>query len=182
MNLNGKQLLLAAILGSAVLSTLSFALPTEDETYCLSHGGTVENMVAEFNTRAGTIEGFTKSFCTFNLDNGFIAVGLETLSSKTPNIAASFIKTLPRIEKDSPLWRGKYENPGLNVCRNLGGGNIAYHVASGGFKNHLGQSDICVFGDGSMVSSWSLIYIANGRNDYYKVRDAVQPEPMVIKY
>src|SRR3989338_8436350 len=102
-------------------------------------------MPAEFQTGAGLNTGFTKSFCTFHKNGGFIAVGLSTFASDLPNIAASFIKTLPPIGKDSPLWKGKYSNPGANVCKNLGGANIGFNVGSGGFKNKLGQSDICVF-------------------------------------
>ena len=59
-----------------------------------------------------------QKFCTVDNDGGFIAVGLETFSSKEPNIAASFIKILPKVESDSPLWKGKYGNPEMNVCKN----------------------------------------------------------------
>lgn len=179
--LNIKLIVSPAIFATFLFSTTTQAA-VDDADYCIAKSGTVETMVAEFQTSSGTQHGFEKRFCTFNLDNGFIAVGLKTFSSKDPNIAASFIKTLPRIEPGSPLLSGKYSNPSMNVCKNLGGSNIGFNMLSGGFKNKLGQSDICVFGDGSMVSGWSLIYIANGRNDYYKVRDAIRSEPLKLTY
>lgn len=176
-----KSFLIAAILGGIIFSPVTQASP-EDVEYCIAKNGTVETMIAEFQTRGGTKLGFSKKFCTFELDGGFIAVGLSTFSSKEPNIAATFIKMLPRIESGSPLWQGKYANPALNVCKNLGGSNIGFNVMAGGFKNKLGQSDICVFGDGSMISSWSLVYIANGRNEYNKVKEAIRSEPLNITY
>lgn len=178
---NIKLIFTPVILATLLYSTTGQA-SIDDAEYCIAKNGTVETMVAEFQTSGGTQHGFAKRFCTFNYDNGFIAVGLKTFSSKDPNIAASFIKTLPKIEPGSPLLSGKYHNPSMNVCKNLGGSNIGFNMTSGGFANKLGQSDICVFGDGSMVSGWSLIYIANGRNDYYKVRDAIRSEPLKLSY
>lgn len=179
--LNLKFILTPALLATLMYTTASQA-SVDDAAYCISKNGTVESMVAEFSTSGGTKHGFTKKFCTFSLDGGFIAVGLSTLAGTDPNIAASFIKTLPKIEPGSPLLIGKYSNPSMNVCKNLGGANIGFNVPSGGFANKLGQSDVCVFGDGSMVSGWSLIYIANGRTDYYKVRDAIRSEPLRLNY
>jgi hypothetical protein len=176
-----KTFLMTAICGGIIFSQTSLA-SQKDVEYCIAKNGTVETMIAEFETSDGIQHGFSKKFCTFNLDGGFIAVGLKTFSSEKQNIAASFIKILPKIEHDSPLWQGKYANPGINVCKNLGGSNIAFNVVSGGFKNKLGQSDVCVFGDGSMVSSWSLIYMANGRNEYNTVKEAIRSEPLKISY
>lgn len=154
----------------------------EESQYCEDKGGLVEMMPAEYQTAHGVRTGMAQPFCTFQINGGFIAIGLSSFASKKPSIAASFIQTLAPIAKDSPLWRGKYANPGTNVCKNLGGANIGFNVPSGGFKNKLGQSDICVFGDGSMVSSWSLIYMANGREGYGKVKKAVRALPMTVSY
>ena len=42
------------------------------------------------------------------------------------------------------------------------------------------MSDICVFGDNSTVSAWSLIYIAKGRPGYDKVGKTVRSSPLEI--
>lgn len=148
----------------------AYAVPASHEQYCVDNGGKVENLVAEFGTRSGMIPGFKKPFCTFSKDNGYLVIGLETYASQTPNLAATFIKQLPKLEDSSNLWKGEYVNPSLNVCKNLGGTSIVFQVMSGGFLSTLGQTDICVFGDGSMVSAWSLIYMANGRPGYDEVK------------
>ncbi|MGQ3889175.1 hypothetical protein ACQUW5_09115 [Legionella sp. CNM-1927-20] len=172
------------ILISLLFLNLSYADEPNKQTlkeYCELSGGQVERMPAQFNTKTGLVEGFNKDFCTFKIDGGFIAVGLATFAATAPNIAATLIKQLPPISHDSPLFKGKYANPSLNFCKNIGGASIAFLVSSGGFSNELGQTDICVFGDGSMVSGWSLIYIANGRKGYHLVRDKIKAEPLAIK-
>ncbi|WP_419419690.1 hypothetical protein ACNVED_14490 [Legionella sp. D16C41] len=151
------------------------------EDYCYQAGGQVEQMPAQFSTKTGLTEGFKKDFCTFKIDGGFIAVGLETFASPELNIAATLIKKLPPIPSNSPLFKGNYDNPSLNFCKNIGGASIVFLVPNGGFSNALGQTDICVFGDGSMISSWSLIYIANGRTGYSLVKDKTKAEPLAIK-
>ncbi|STX52889.1 Uncharacterised protein [Legionella busanensis] len=172
-----------SILISLLFINLSYADEPNDQSlkeYCEQSSGQVERMPAQFSTKTGLVEGFSKDFCTFKIDGGFIAVGLGTFASTSPNIAATFIKQLPPISHDSPLFKGKYENPSLNFCKNIGGASIAF-LANGGFSNALGQTDMCVFGDGSMVSGWSLIYIANGRKGYHLVRDKIKAEPLAIK-
>ena len=89
------------------------------------------------------------------------------------------MKTMNEIDQASLLWKGKYTNPSHNVCKNIGGTTIGF-VTSGGFSNHLGQTDICIFGDGSMVSAWSLIYMANHREGYDEIRKMVKATPLDI--
>ncbi len=175
------NLSLAAIF---VLSSTAAFSATADLTgayasYCTEADGRVEQMPALFSTQAGRVTGTTKPFCTFSVDHGFIAIGLEAFASDVPSIAATYMKTLQEVTEDSPLWKGKYTNPSLNVCLNLGGTTIGF-VANGGFTNPLGESDICVFGDGSMVSAWSLIYMANHRDGYDHIKNQVKATPMVI--
>jgi len=147
--------------------------------YCVQSGGTVEIMPAEFTTANGLTIGHSKSFCTFTADNGFIVIGLETFASDKPSIAATYIKTLAEIDSTSSLLDGKATNPSYNVCKNLNGTMIGF-VVNGSFTNASGASDICVFGDGSMVSAWSLIYMANHRSGYEEIKQQVQAEPIVI--
>ncbi|WP_367606130.1 hypothetical protein [Legionella sp. W05-934-2] len=159
-----------------------YAIPASWIKHCTDNNGTVEVMPAEFQTGGGTAYGFNQHFCTFDINGGFAVIGLETFASDKSNIAASFTATLPTIDKNSSLWKGPYANPSANVCKNLGGSSIGFNVASGGFSNRLGQCDVCVFGDGSMVSSWTLIYIANGREGYDKIRGAIQSTPLRLSY
>ena len=152
---------------------------TADAKYCIASGGQVENMVAEISTRNGLVKGQSRAFCTFYPDNGFVAVGLETFSDPRPSIAATFMKKMPEIQVGSTLWKGSFSNPSHNVCKNVGGSSIGF-VANGGFSNSLGQSDICVFGDGSMVSAWSLIYMTNHRDGYDRIKNKVKAVPLSI--
>ena len=147
--------------------------------YCAEAGGVVEEMPAEISTGIGLVNGPTKLFCNFNFNHAFLAIGLETFAADEPSIAATFMKKLQDISEDSPLWKGKYTNPSENVCKNLGGATIGF-VSSGGFANKLGQSDMCVFGDGSMVSAWTLIYMANHREGYDDIMAKVKAEPLDI--
>lgn len=150
------------------------------QEYCEQSGGQVEKMVVSYNTHSGHVYGAQKSFCTFYIDKGFVAVGLTSFASSTPNIAATLMKTMPEIDFESALFKGPYQNPSLNVCKNIGGSSVSFFVNGGGFANKVGQNDICVFGDGSMISAWSLIYIANGREGYSLVRDKVRSEPIQL--
>lgn len=157
------------------VSFASHAGGLKQEAYCIDNGGTVEKMIAKYGS---DINGFSKKFCTFSKDNGFVAVGLNAFASKVPNIAATLMTQLPPLADDSPLWEGDFFNPSMNVCKNLGGATISENVVSGGFTNAAGVSDICVFGDTSMVSAWSLIYMANARAQYDEVKNAVASLPI----
>ena len=176
------QTKLAAVLLSAAFMSAASAHTTKVEeysAYCSQSGGVVEQMPAEISTGSGMVKGQTKIFCNFTIQGGFLAMGLETFASDVPSIAATFIKKMDDIAEDSPLLKGKYENPSANFCKNIGGATIGF-VASGGFANDLGQADICVFGDGSMVSGWSLIYMAIHREGYDEVKQKVKAAPMNI--
>ncbi len=148
--------------------------------YCTKASGVVEEMPAIFSTQAGQVIGESRSFCNFSVDDGFISIGLETFASEKPSIAATYMKKLAEITANSPLWKGESSNPAHNVCKNLGGAAIGF-VTSGGFTDQLGESDICVFGDGSMVSGWSLIYMANHRTGYDNIKNQVKAEPLSIR-
>ena len=169
------------LLVGLTLSSMSHAinLPS-DEQYCINKGGWVDTMTAQFSTQTGFVSGFSEKFCLFEKDNGYIAVGLKTYSAVEPNLATTFMKRLPQLDDASPLWKGEYANPSLNVCKNIGGSSISFHVMSGGFTNEKGQNDICVFGDGSMVSAWSLIYMAANRTGYDEVKNNAHSMPLDI--
>ncbi|MDP3562151.1 MAG: hypothetical protein Q8R83_08250 [Legionellaceae bacterium] len=150
-----------------------------DRVYCSQSGGTVEKMAVEYNTSSGFVTGNSRQFCLFTADNGLIVIGLESFAANTPSIAATYMKKLPEIADDSGLFKGVYSNPSFNVCKNLGGAMVGF-VLGGDFTDSHGQSDICVFGDGSMVSAWSLIYMANHRQGYDEIKNKVKAIPLDI--
>lgn len=161
----------------SVLITDVYADSDEDYTpYCEAAGGQVEQMPAKINMEIG----FTKSFCHFTLKNASVLIGLETFASDFPNIAATYMKNLKEITPDSPLWNGNSSNKALNLCKNLGGAEIGFVAGGGGFVDALGESDVCVFGDGSMVSSWSLYYMTSHREGYDAIKDHVKSHPLSI--
>lgn len=163
-----------------MMSLFAYAQAKSEATdYCQQAGGEVKTMLAQFATNTGLVTGNARYFCRFNIDNGLLTIGLETFSAQQPSIAATLIKRLGYIGEDADLWHGDAANPSHNVCKNLGGTTIGF-VVSGGFVDKQGQSDICVFGDGSMVSAWSLIYMANHRTGYDEIKAKVRAEPLNI--
>ncbi len=160
--------------------TLAYAGVEDYAAYCNQKGGRVMPMTTWYSGPAGTTSGWTQSFCSFERDKGFIVIGLETFASPKPNIAATYMKTLPEINEKSPLFQGAAHNPSYNVCQNLGGTAINYKQ-NGSFRADGGdESDICVFGDGSMVSAWSLIYMANHRQGYDEVKNSANADPLPL--
>ena len=122
------------------------------DNVCQQIGGTVEVMQINYRTAQGVIPGLSKKFCSFSIDNGYAVLGLQSMNSQKGNIAASYVLTLAPIQEDSPLWEGSDNNPSHNVCKNLGG-SYAQMTVNGSFSSPLGENDICVFGDGSMISA-----------------------------
>jgi hypothetical protein len=162
------------------VTTTSYAEPANDYVaYCNSMTGIVHSMTVDYSTNHGIVHGFSKDFCQFHVDNGTIEIGLETYASQSSNIAASYMKTLPTIDENSDLFKGSYTNPSYNVCNNLHGVMVGF-VTTGSFADS-GQSDVCVFGDGSMVSAWSLIYMANHRDGYDAIKNSARSEPLDLQ-
>lgn len=143
----------------ALLSFLplyTFANAVDLEKRCQQAGGQIIKSDTEMSTRVGFIKGLAHDLCFIEKDNRSMMIGLKTLGSTRPSIAATYL--LKGIEMDK-LPKGTLPNPATDVCRNLGGASIGFYT-SGGMTNKYGQSGMCVFGDGSMVSPWSIIYIS----------------------
>lgn len=177
-------LLASAIFFSSSSFSLVGDIEAESQQYsrvhCQNTGGKVVQLTALFDTHSGYKNGVTKPFCQYTYGKkpyqSIDIVGLETLSN-SPTIAATYIKRLS-IDPHLPLPTTPYANPSLNVCLLLYGAEISYNVLDGGFSDKDGMSDICVFGDGSSVSAWSLIYAAE--NARSKVKDAIRSKPLAI--
>lgn len=133
--------------------------------YCTSTGGTVIDMIAKFETKSGKVDGFSKSFCQYDLNGHLNTIGLDTLASTLPSLAATYTQKVV-IDSSKTLPMRPYGNPGLDVCHNLNGISIAFSAVDGGsfLDADGGEADVCVFADGSMISGWSLIYMANDPN------------------
>lgn len=156
-------LALATIASANTFATTGDSPWTEvqnNKNYCEATGGKIVTLQAQFDTHSGYINGLSKEFCQYISKKNIAVVGLETLS-KTSNIAATLTQNL-KIDDNKPLPTKPYNNPSLNVCQLLHGTQIAYLVVDGGFADNNGQYDICVFGDGSSISAWTLIYAAAG--------------------
>lgn len=177
MRIKFTFLCLLAGIASLISTTIFGGFANTEELYCTENGGFIEEMSPEFNTYHGRIKGVSHKFCTFYVNQGILQIGLDTFANENPSIAATLIKTTPEITEDSALFKGIYDNPSHNVCKNLGGTMISF-VLPGSFANTLGESDICAFGDGSMVSAWSLIYMANHRDGYDDIKNKVKAEPL----
>jgi hypothetical protein len=145
--------------------------------YCLSTGGKVVDLNAKFSTLSGDVDGLSKAFCQYQTDGNIEMIGLDTLASTSPSLGATYAKSLT-LDPSRPLPEKPYANPSLNVCERLKGSSIAFYVCSGGFSNESGEYDICVFGDGSSISAWTLIYLANG--DYPQIKALIKAQPMDI--
>ncbi|MGV3739983.1 MAG: hypothetical protein ACO1N3_01655 [Gammaproteobacteria bacterium] len=187
--------ILSLYLVSLNISQICYALEDNDPLaeYCVSKSGTLTPMTAWFETQNGPVAGLTEKFCTFERDNGYIVIGLSAFASEHANIAATYMKSLTEIKMGSDVMQDKDKsatntksaglglaNPSYAVCKNLGGTAINYKF-HGNFRPKAGgDSDICVFGDGSMVSAWSLIYMANHRAGYDEVKGYVRSEPLPL--
>ncbi|MDQ5884603.1 MAG: hypothetical protein QG556_943 [Pseudomonadota bacterium] len=159
-----------------------FALISQNlwsKNICTDIGGKVTPMNIIYQTGQGKVTGFKQKFCSFAIDNGLAIIGLKSMNSKLANIAASYILTLESLDNSSPLWEGQAQNPSHNVCHNLGGTN-AQAVAPGSFTSEQGENDICVFGDGSMISGWTLIYIANQREGFNLIKDNIPSKALPL--
>ncbi len=139
----------------------------------------VFNSYAKIDTSTGFVHGLDNKFCLFNNGENYGAVDLQTLGSRNPSIAATYIiKGLDLVAlglppKDTP-------NPGTWYCGKLKGTSIT-QVANGGFTTTKegDVAEICVFGDGSKVGIWELIYISQD-SSYLSIRKAVKSEPLAL--
>lgn len=151
------SLILLLICISVVLSQTDKEL----EAYCTYSGGKVINMTAAFDTNGGYVAGNSKKFCRIeSKDHNLGYIGLDTLGSRTPSLAATYAKTMT-ISQDKYVT-GQFSTENLNLCYALGGANIVYFLTDGGFADEFGLCDICIFGDNSAVAAWTLLYMMMG--------------------
>lgn len=132
----------------------------ENEPKCIHSGGKVYEMVAKYDTHDGWIEGISKKFCQISLTSRPLSLfGIEIFSSKKPNFAATYLKSM--VIDPSKQIPGPYGRQNMNLCHQLRGAMITF-VANGGYDQD-GLNDLCFFGDGSSVSAWTLYYFSVGK-------------------
>ncbi len=140
--------------------------------YCKKCNGTVINSTIQFD--AGIlISGLTNQFCLIENDRNNIGlIDLQTLVSDKPSLAATYV--LRGIAMD--------EIPEMNrisdFCQFLKGTSISLYT-NGGYDTIYGIDEICVFGDGSKISSWVLIYISES-STYLGLRERIKSKPLPI--
>ncbi len=145
------------------ISFISLSAAGETENWCESHGGKVVKMVFQIDNQKGNYE----FFCQIKKDSNVGLIGLHSFGSKKFTIASTYAKkhSIASNEKiEGPYYRADY-----NLCLKLGGSCAGYNY-SGGYSDVSGGgvSDMCVFGDGSMISTWTLLYIVTGQRDDIK--------------
>jgi hypothetical protein len=139
----------------------------------------VFNATAELDSRSGWVKGLQNKFCIFTSTENTGMVDLQTLTSKRPSIAATYIVNgLDMAELMKVVPEGYSGNPATLFCQALAGSSITRYT-DGGFATKLGQDEVCVFGDGSKVSMWSLVYLSDDP-DYLSIRKAVRSEPLQV--
>jgi hypothetical protein len=139
----------------------------------------VVNATAEMDSSIGTIEGLQNKFCTFTSKVHTGMIDLQTLTSKRPSIAATYLLNgLDMAELIKVVPEGYQGNPATLYCKALEGSSITRYT-DGGFATKLGQDEVCVFGDGSMISMWVLVYVS-GDPEYLSMRKAVKSEALPI--
>jgi putative hemolysin len=85
-----------------------------------------------------------------------VQFGVEAADPSVPTIAATMIKTAPAIDARKVHTKA---NPAMVYCAAYGGAEAGFVKLDLSFVEKEGQTDMCVFGDGSMASAWSLAYI-----------------------
>ena len=143
------------------------------ETWCQDSHGKVVNSYAEMSTYAGTVKGLEAQFCLISNDQSNLAmIDLQTLVSTRPNFAATYV--LKGID---------YANiPKKNIqqiCQSLRGTSIGFYT-NGGWVNEYGQDEICVFPDGSKISTWALVYLSSGNPNYLGLRSRIRSSPLAL--
>jgi hypothetical protein len=138
---------------------------------CKLTNGTVIDSTTIFDSSQGYVEGLESQFCFVENDQGNSGmIDLQTLTSDRPSFAATYVlKGIDLENLPSPFSI-------LEICQQMRGTSISYYT-NGGYTNKYGLDEICVFADGSKVSTWTLLYISEDP-EYLKLRANIQSKPL----
>ena len=132
--------------------------------YCAENGGAVETRYPFYGTNnpdplqlSGSLQ-----VCTFTAeDNSRITVGLDTLYTDQPTLAALAYRAQTPLEPGSPS-----ANPSSIYCTQLGGTDAFGGVSAAGGGWGLAEAAdavaLCVFPDLSVIDSWGITYHSDG--------------------
>lgn len=128
---------------------------------CTKLGGEVTSipMINGYNDHIDEV-GVSVRFCNLVWkETSILSVGLSALDPETRTIAATWMKHTPAINPDV-VTPHPGSDPSFWYCQGWGGTESDSVKLSLSFENKLGQSGICVFGDGSMIDSWTLTHLS----------------------
>jgi hypothetical protein len=123
--------------------------------------------------------GIVRKVCQVNVNGNLIEFGVEAADPKLPTIAATMLKTAPAVDPNKVKTSG---NPAMVYCLAYGGAEAAFVSTNLHFTEALGQTDACVFGDGSMASAWSIAYLASSApgDGWRAIRDQISSEQVFL--
>ena len=153
----------------------------EPSSHCVAlYNGTVvktqmtDNVGAPYEQR-----GLVRELCVVNVQGNVVAFGVEVADPSTPTIAATMLKTAPPIDTSKVIGNG---NPAMAYCQGYGGAEAGFVALDLSFQIEEGQSDMCVFGDGSMASAWSLAYVGWSKpgDGWWAIRQQVSDKQIFL--
>jgi hypothetical protein len=149
----------AVIAASGAPAVLGKSLGLKGANHCKSlYGGVlVQLRMVDNQGTAAEQDGLVRTVCQVNVNDTLVAFGVEAADPNLPTIAATMMKTAPAIDWKKVNTKGK--NPAMAFCAGYGGAEAGFVAVDLSFTQKLGQTDMCVFGDGSMASAWSLAYL-----------------------
>jgi hypothetical protein len=120
--------------------------------------------------------GLAADFCRVMVGQTIALIGLESVDPRVPTIAATWLKTAKPINTTRFPFDG-VGNPAFKFCTGFGGVQAGV-VGRLSFADADGESDMCVFGDGSRASAWTIAYtgwaFAKGADkSFQRIRNAV---------
>jgi hypothetical protein len=123
--------------------------------------------------------GIVRKVCQVNVTGNMVEFGVEAANPKLPTIAATMLKTARAVDPSKVKASG---NPSLVYCQAYGGAEAAFVSQNLRFTEVQGQSDQCVFGDGSMASAWSIAYLAMSTpgDGWRAIRDQISSEQVFL--
>jgi len=158
-----KKMLIGVVVSALTFGYAYSSSLEENAVFCQKQGGTVNNMVATYGSGSTAETGLSKKFCSIVSSSGgnTAQISLEALSTEANLVTTIALKLI--------LYKSLDTNVILNsMCSDLHGATISMYSNQGGFVDDKGYSNICVFGDGSAISVWTLYYMARGLNDDIK--------------
>jgi putative hemolysin len=167
----------AVIAASGAPGVLGTSHGLKGANHCkLRYGGSqVDLRMVENGGTALAQYGLVRTACQVKVNGTLVTFGVEAADPSVPTIAATMMKTAPAIDAAKVHTTA---NPAMVYCAAYGGAEAGFVAVGLSFEQKLGQTDMCVFGDGSMASAWSLAYLGwaaegDASDGFQAIRDKV---------